>query len=441
MECESCDTAIRSIFGHGDRRVKWRLQAITFCAVVVCSHITYAQSLDTDVNATTTADAAASDSATGAAPAGADAPAQASPERPSFRQRMQGWVRDVQLLERINATVDGWYPRIGGITRGSGFSGGGGYRTALLNDALFADVSAALSVKGYSALDAKLRVWQGFSKRVDLITEFRVEDFPEETYFGVGMDTSGTGRTSYDFDSIAVRTRLLIRPNRWARITTLLGYMRADVGHADSSYPSTEERFTDAEAPGLLEQPDYLQTTVAGEIDYRDTGGNTSKGGYYRASFNIWNDATFNAYDFRRTDMQVAQFVPVTPGGAHVVSGRVGAVAVSADEGSRVPFYYLAYAGGMDTIRSLREFRFRDRNAMWLSGEYKWRLRPRLSVSAFADVGQVSPDWHSLRTSDMDGGYGASLSVYTRTQTLLRLDVGTGAAEGWQLFIKLRPMF
>jgi hypothetical protein len=354
---------------------------------------------------------------------------------------MQGWVRDVQLIERINATVDGWYPRIGGITRGSSFSGGGGYRTPLFNDALFADVSAAVSVKGYSALDARLRVWQGFSKRVDLFTEFRAEDFPEETYFGVGMDTSGTARTSYDYDSIAVRSRLLIRPNRWARVTTLLSYIRADVGHADSSYPSTEERFTDAEAPGLLEQPDYLQTSLAGEIDYRDTGGNTSKGGYYRGSFNIWNDVTFNAYNFHRADVQVAQFVPVTPGGAHVVSGRVGAVAVSADEGSRVPFYYLAYAGGMDTIRSLREFRFRDRNALWLSGEYKWRLRPRLSVSAFADVGQVSPDWHSLRTSDMDAGYGASVSLYTRTQTLLRLDVGTGAGEGWQLFIKLRPMF
>jgi hypothetical protein len=33
------------------------------------------------------------------------------------------------------------------------------------------------------------------------------------------------------------------------------------------------------------------------------------------------------------------------------------------------------------------------------------------------------------------------VSVYTRTQTLLRLDVGTGAGEGWQVFIKLRPMF
>jgi len=421
---------------------QWNLRAITLCAVVVaCSHTTYAQS-DTGVNAVPAAEAAAADTAIRSTPAGAEAPAQASPpERPSFRQRMQGWVRDVQLLERINATVDGWYPRIGGITRGSSFSGGGGYRTPLVNDALYADVSAALCVKGYSALDAKLRVWQGFSKRVDLLTEFRTEDFPEETYFGVGMNTSGTARTSYDFDSIAVRTRLLIRPNRWARITTLVGYMRSDVGHADSSYPSTEERFTDAEAPGLLEQADYLQTTFAGEIDYRDTGGNTSKGGYYRGSFNIWNDVTFNAYNFRRADVQVAQFVPVTPGGAHVVSGRVGAVAVSADDGSRIPFYYLAYAGGMDTIRSLREFRFRDRNAMWLSGEYKWRLRPRLSVSAFADVGQVSPDWHSLRTSDMDGGYGASVSVYTRTQTLLRLDVGTGAGEGWQVFIKLRPMF
>ena len=53
----------------------------------------------------------------------------------------------------------------------------------------------------------------------------------------------------------------------------------------------------------------------------------------------------------------------------HVVSGRVGFSYVNNEAGERVPFYFLAYVGGVDTIRSFREFRFKDENAMWLSAE------------------------------------------------------------------------
>jgi hypothetical protein len=355
---------------------------------------------------------------------------------------MRAWAKNAQLFERMNGDVNGWYPRLGGITRGSGFAGGGGYRFPLFGNALLADLSAAASTRGYAAIDARLRVLQLSQKRIELWTELRAEDFPEEDFYGIGMSSPSTARTSYDFEDIDVHTRLLVKPARWARLTTLVGYMRPDVGRGgDSRYPSIDDLFTDAESPGLLRQPDFVHATLTGEIDTRDTGGNTSRGGYYRGSFGVWNDVTFNAYNFHRADLQAAQFVPLTRDGAHVLSARIGAVAVGAYDGSRIPFYFLAYAGGMDTVRSLPEFRYKDRNSVSLSGEYKWRLSPFLSVSAFADVGQVSPDWHSLRASDMKAGYGAGVAFHTTSQTFLRIDVGTGAGEGWQLFIRLRPPF
>jgi hypothetical protein len=355
---------------------------------------------------------------------------------------MRKWAQDAQLFERMNGDVNGWYPRIGGVTRGSGLAGGGGYRFPLFGDALLADLAAGVSTKGYFAVEAKLRVFQSASRRLELWTEFRGDDFPEEDFYGIGMSSPPTARTSYDLSNTDFRTRLLVRPRRWARVTTLVGFARPDVGRGeDSRYPSIEDLFGERETPGLIEQPDFLHTTITGEIDYRDTGGNTSRGGYYRASFGVWNDVTLNAYDFHRTDMLVMQYLPLTPGRGHVLVGRLGAVAVGAYDGNRIPFYFLPYVGGMDTIRSLPEFRYKDRNALWFGGEYKWRVRPFLSVSAFADVGQVSPDWQSLRTSDMEAGYGTSVGFHTSRQTLLRFDVGTGAGHGWQFFIRLRPPF
>ena len=98
-------------------------------------------------------------------------------------------------------------------------------------------------------------------------------------------------------------------------------------------------------------------------------------------------------------------------------------------------------AENVDTIRSLREFRYKDENALWLGGEYKWRPKRFLSVMLFADAGKVSPNWRGLGVNDMRAGYGAGVGFHTSRQTITRIDVGTGSGEGWQVFIKFRPSF
>jgi hypothetical protein len=356
--------------------------------------------------------------------------------------RLRHWVRDVQLLERMNGETNGWYPRIGGVTRGAGLAGGPGYRVPLFDNALLADLSVALSTKGYTAIDARLRMLQTPSRRMELWTEFRAENFPQEDFFGTGMATSPSTQTSYDFDNTDVRLRWIARPRPWARVTTLAGYRRPAISRGeDRNYPSIDDLFSDVTAPGLLAQPDFLHATVTGEIDYRDSGGNTTRGGFYRMSYGLWNDVTLNAYDFHRIGVEAMQFVPLTPGGTHVVSGRIGAAAVNSWGDGRVPFYFLAYVGGRDTVRSVAEYRYKDHDALWLSGEYKWSPKPFLSLSAFADIGQVSPDWHALRARDMQTAYGVGVGVHSATQTLLRVSVGTGGGEGWQCFVSLRPEF
>ena len=371
-----------------------------------------------------------------------DAPSATTPERPGTIKRLRTWASDVKLVGRLNGDVDGWYPRIGGVTRGSGFAFGPGYRTPLFDDALFFDVSGAISIRGYSALDTRLRWLQLLDKRIQLWTDLRFEDFPEEDFFGIGMDSPKDARTSYDLDGTNLTTRAVFNLRRGVRLTSTTGFMWPDVGPGgDTAFPSVEERFSDLQTPALIEQPQYVHTTVAAEVDYRDVGGNSSSGGYYRAAFGVWNDVKLDQYDFRRVDAQVVQFVPITPGRAHVLSGRIGANFLSSMDGHRVPFFFLPYVGGMDTIRSFREFRFKDQNALWLSGEYKWRIKSYLSASVFADAGQVAPDWRGFTFTGMRGGYGAGVALHTRNRTVFRVDVGTGGGEGWQLFLKFRPVY
>ena len=87
------------------------------------------------------------------------------------------------------------------------------------------------------------------------------------------------------------------------------------------------------------------------------------------------------------------------------------------------------------------EFRFKDENALWLSAEYRWRPRPFLSAAVFADAGETRANWEDVDLTDMRTGYGFGVGFHSDSETILRLDVGTGAGEGWQVFLKMQPAF
>src|SRR5918996_3928955 len=98
--------------------------------------------------------------------------------------KMRRIADEYQLEQRLNGEIDGWYPRLGGMTRGSGFALGPGYRTHVMGGPIFVDVSAGLSIKGYQSADANVRWLQAFGDRVELWTDFRYEHFPQEDFYG-----------------------------------------------------------------------------------------------------------------------------------------------------------------------------------------------------------------------------------------------------------------
>jgi outer membrane protein assembly factor BamA len=372
--------------------------------------------------------------------------AQATPPPPrsgdeSFVDKAKQWARDTQIVERMNGTVDGWYPRFGGMTRGSGFSIGPGYRTHVPGDILV-DLSAAISARVYKAVDARVRWVQLFDDRLEVWTDYRYEDFPQEDFFGRGFDSSLAARTAYRFTSNDIDARGIFQPVRWARIGTTIGYMSPEVSEGrDEEWPSIERLFTDAAAPGLLQQPSFLHTTVFGEIDTRNQRGNPSSGGMYKLSLGNWNDRTLDAYNFRRLDATAMHYVPVSANRKHVVLARIGTAFVNNTPGNRVPFYFLPYVGGVDTIRSYREFRFKDENALWMSGEYIYTPMKYFSLAAFVDGGKVAEDWQDLDFSHLKGGYGGGFRVHTSAQTFARFDIAHGGEEGWRMFLKVGPSF
>lgn len=374
------------------------------------------------------------------------APAAYAQEPPtedgSFVDKLKNFADDTQIIDRLNGDIDGWYPRLGGMTTGSGFALGPGYRMHVFNDRVFVDMSAAFTMKGYKAVDGKVEWLKSRYERVELWTNFRYQDFPQEDFFGLGGNSSRDARTNYALESTDVNVMGIFHARPWLRVGTELGYLNPSLGPGtDKKFPRTEDVFSDIEAPGLGAQPSFLHSTTFAEIDYRDAKENARSGGYYKAAFGWWDDKTLHGFDFGRFDGEVAQFIPLESTKRHVFAGRMGISYLNNESDDRVPFYVLPYIGGSHTLRSVEEFRYTDENALFLNAEYRLALIKYLDVALFYDAGKVARNWDDINFSDLKTGYGFGFRSGTRKRTFIRLDIGMGGGEGRQIFLKLGPSF
>jgi outer membrane protein assembly factor BamA len=362
------------------------------------------------------------------------------PAEPKGVEKALLYIEKHRLIERLTI-ADGWYPRIGGLTTGGGFAGGVGYRKHVMGERLFLNGSAAISTKGYKQVLAHVSNPTLLKGWLEVGGNFRWNDFPQEDFFGIGNDSAVSARTNYALESTDISAQAALKPFAWMRFGAEIGHFAPTISEGtDSRFPSTEEIFTDIQAPGLVEQPDFLYKNLFLEIDYRDQPGNPRSGGLWRASYAAWNDRELNQFDFGRLDAEAAHFFPIFDK-KRVFAVRLGLSYVNNDPGNRVPFYFLPYIGGSNTVRGFKEFRFRDENAVFLNAEYRWEAFAGLDMALFFDMGEVRDDWQDIDFREAKTSYGVGFRFNTFKSVFMRLDIGAGGGEGTQIFFKFGPAF
>ena len=140
--------------------------------------------------------------------------------------------------------------------------------------------------------------------------------------------------------------------------------MTPDIGAGtDRNYPSIEQIFSRrSRRPGLIEQPSYLHTTFFADVDYRDRARQAAQRRLLSRGDRVLERPHARALRLQALRRQLSRSSSrSTRSKKHVVLGRVGLSYVNNETGSRVPFYFLPYVGGVDTIRAFHEFRFRTR--------------------------------------------------------------------------------
>jgi outer membrane protein assembly factor BamA len=203
-----------------------------------------------------------------------------------------------------------------------------------------------------------------------------------------------------------------------------------DLASADATSP------LDAAAPRL--DPTYGQANVFVELDTRATPGYTASGGYYRVDFSDYRETGGGPSTFQRVDAEVQRYIPMFRDNSVVALRGLVSSTMTAD-GNEVPFFLLPELGSQ-TLRGYSTWRFRDRNRVLLTGEYRWASGPFVDMALFMDAGTVAHRFDGLELGRLHTSHGVGVRFHTPNQTALRVELAR-STEGLGLLFSFSPRF
>jgi outer membrane protein assembly factor BamA len=338
---------------------------------------------------------------------------------------------------------DGFFVRYGYHRRpvGAGLGFGGGYRHDLFGRRARLVAEGGITFRRYELLRADFSLPYLAGERVEVGVETNYRRHPQEDFYGSGVDAIKDDRVNYLYKDHDVQARAIVKPQPWLAFGLHVGYTSPSIGSGtDSRFPSLETRFGDVDAPGLIAQPDFRYTDLFATVDYRDQPGNAKAGGYYSLTWAGFSDLDFDRYDFRRTDLHLQQFFPIFDK-KRVFAVQTRVVTTRTAGGQQVPFYFQPTIGGSTSVRSLDDYRFRDRNALYLNVEYRWEVFSPLDMALFTDWGKVAPNGGDLDFGGLKHGYGIGFRFNSYKTVFFRFDVAAGAGEGVHYDVKFSKAF
>lgn len=359
------------------------------------------------------------------------------PSEPNRLEAIMFAIEDDRWATRIFNPPNGPFATLG-IAEGGGFGGGGGYRIGHERRSL--TVGGAASLTRYWLAETMFRMEKLAGGRVATEAFVRGMNQPREDFFGLGPASASADRTSYDLDTFSTGGLATVELTRRVSVSGGAAYLGPRVGSGqDPRFPSTEERFTDEAAPGLDDQPDFVNPTAALTIDTRNPGLNARVGGRYEVTFGYYGDLDTGRYSFGRTRIELQQFVPFWNRNRVIVL-RAFLERTDAGDTGDVPFFYQPTLGSSTTLRGYRTQRFRDRSSVLLQAEYRYEINAFLMAALFTDVGQVAPDWDRFHVHDLRSDYGFGLRFGSDAGVALRTDVAFGD-EGARFQLRFAGVF
>jgi outer membrane protein assembly factor BamA len=275
---------------------------------------------------------------------------------------------------------------------------------------------------------------------IDLVVAGDRHEFPEEDFFGFGIDSLDSDRTSYLLKSTGVGADLQVHPHRALTIAGGLWQLDERTGAgADPRYPSLEQMFGGTAVPAFGTDTTFRRASAGAVLDLRDNALHPHSGSQYEVRVARYQDRGARTFDFDRVELDMQHYVPL-PNRYRTLALRAAGVFTDPNRGDQVPFYYQPTLGGSQALRGFREFRFRDLNSVVVQAEYRWEAWWALDGALFVDVGQVAPTRSELTLRDMQTSYGIGFRLHSNRAFVARLDLAY-SREGFLPLLRFEHVF
>jgi hypothetical protein len=330
---------------------------------------------------------------------------------------------------------EGFYPKFGSLTTGSGFAYGVGFRDRdLFSNKGTLDIWTAGTTRLYWAAEIRFAFPRLAGNRLLLESWASRRDYPREMFFGLGPDAAREDQSDYAIRTNHFGGRGGFRPFPLLLVGGSLERQTPVVGTGENDrIPNLEDVFAPEDVPGFGESADFLRSSAFVEVDYR-VPRNPRQGGWYRVNFAHYTDRTLDRYSFNRIDVDLRQFLGFLAG-RRVIALRTALSTSDTDDANVMPFYYMPTLGGNDTLRGFREYRYRGPHAILAQAEYRWEIWSGLDAALFYDAGKVAERRADLDFENLEHDYGFGFRFNTNESIVFRVDAGFGSRDGKHLYI------
>lgn len=344
--------------------------------------------------------------------------------RPYVPNRLE---RRIETIEKALTSERPVYLAMGSSFDGAGFALGPGVRARYADTGAF-DARATWSIKSYKTADAKLTLPTFADGRIALDVRSNWTSAPKVAFFGVGGETTRDDRSDFRYRSASAGIGGTFAATRAIRFGASIDALQTEGTSLVSDLTL-----------GTTIDPTYRRTAVSAQFDTRTSPDYTRRGSLARVEFSRYDQVNSGAHSFRRVDAEVQQFVPLMREN-WVLAFRGLVSTTDADEGNDVPYFLMPDLGGSQTLRGYQAWRFRDRNRILLTGEYRWTAGPLVDMAVFVDAGKVTGRRADLNLKDLQMSQGIGVRIHTPYSTITRLEVAR-SQEGTSLILAFSPSF
>jgi AAA family ATP:ADP antiporter len=358
--------------------------------------------------------------------------------------------RRIDFANRLLSTERTFFPFIGSVYEGGGIAAGPGVRVPF-GDTGLVSAHAAWSFRNYGAVVGNVTFPEFGGGRVHVELNAQRIHAPGVAFYGFGNGSRRSDRRTFGYDETTAGATVTVTgagsgfsgtgaASGFSRTSTAPSAASVSLGAGFDFLQSSADGASDTATLTLGSiDATYARSRVFAAFDSRTSPGYSHRGRLLRAELADYRQSRGTGYGFQRADVEVQQFVPLF-NDTSVIALRATTSTTMTAAGEEVPYVLMPSLGGHDALRGYSSWRFRDRNRLLMSAEYRWMAGPLVDMALFVDAGQVAPRFGDLAVRDLRTSYGIGFSVHTPSATITRFEVAR-SREGLGLLVSFGPSF